>query len=38
MIDPDNLSSLSVASKTGFSEYARTTYKGAQMVLLEHAV
>jgi RimJ/RimL family protein N-acetyltransferase len=35
MIDPENLSSLSVASKAGFSEYARTTYKAAPMILLE---
>jgi RimJ/RimL family protein N-acetyltransferase len=35
MIDPENLASISVAGKAGFSEYARTTYKGAPMILLQ---
>lgn len=35
MIDPENLASRQVAAKTGFREYGRTTYKGAQSVLFE---
>lgn len=35
MIDPTNAPSLSLAARAGFREYARTTYKGAPVILLE---
>lgn len=35
MIEPANASSLRVAEKCGFREYARTTYKDSEVVLLE---
>ncbi len=35
LIHPDNRASLAVAERSGFSEYARTTYKGEPTVLLE---
>ena len=35
LIHPENVSSLRVAAKFGFCEYARTTYKGEPGVLLE---
>jgi len=35
LIAPGNLTSLSVAAKCGFREYARTTYKGEPAILLE---
>jgi RimJ/RimL family protein N-acetyltransferase len=38
MIEPENLPSLSVAGKSGFAEYARTNYKGAQMVLFKNHI
>jgi RimJ/RimL family protein N-acetyltransferase len=34
MIDPDNVASLRVAAKCGFSEQARTTYKDRPVILL----
>jgi len=34
MIDPENRASLRVAEKTGYREFARTTYKGAPTILL----
>ena len=34
MISPDNTSSLRLAAKLGYREYARTTYKGDASVLL----
>jgi RimJ/RimL family protein N-acetyltransferase len=35
MIDPGNAPSLRVADKCGFREYARTTYKDSDVILLE---
>ncbi|WP_201979637.1 GNAT family N-acetyltransferase [Hymenobacter rubidus] len=35
IIHPDNVPSLRVAAKFGYHEYARTTYHGAPIVLLE---
>jgi RimJ/RimL family protein N-acetyltransferase len=35
MMDPDNLASRRVAEKFGYHEYARTTYHGDAVVLLE---
>jgi RimJ/RimL family protein N-acetyltransferase len=35
IIDPQNAPSLRVAARTGFKEFARTTYKGDAIVLLE---
>ena len=35
LISPENLRSLRLAEALGFTEYARTTYKGAATVLLE---
>jgi len=35
MIDPANAASLRVAQKCGFREYARTTYKDSEVILLE---
>jgi RimJ/RimL family protein N-acetyltransferase len=35
MIEPANAPSLRVAEKCGFREYARTTYKDSEVVLLE---
>ena len=35
MIDPTNTPSLTLAARTGFREYARTTYKTAPIVLFE---
>ena len=35
MIDPTNAPSLALAARAGFREYARTTYKGAPVILLE---
>ena len=35
IIDPDNTPSLRVAERCGFHEYARTTYKGEAIILLE---
>ena len=35
MIDPANLASVRVAEKTGFKEYARTTYNDAASILFE---
>ncbi|RSK47041.1 GNAT family N-acetyltransferase [Hymenobacter rigui] len=35
IIDPDNIASLAVARKFGFSEFARATYHNAPIVLLE---
>ena len=35
MIDPGNAPSLRVAEKCGFTEYARTTYKESEVLLLE---
>jgi RimJ/RimL family protein N-acetyltransferase len=35
MIDPDNLVSIRVASKLGFIEFERTTYKDTPIVLFE---
>jgi len=38
LIHPENLASLRVAEKTGFTPYARTRYKDAPAVLLERIV
>ena len=35
IIDPDNTPSLRVAERCGFLEYARTTYKGEAIIILE---
>jgi RimJ/RimL family protein N-acetyltransferase len=35
IIDPDNVASLRLANKFGFHEFARTTYHGGPIVLLE---
>ena len=35
IIRPDHAASLHVAGKLGFREFARTSYKGGPMVLLE---
>lgn len=35
IIDPDNTPSLRVAERCGFHEYARTTYKGEAIIILE---
>jgi RimJ/RimL family protein N-acetyltransferase len=35
IIDPDNLPSIRVASRLGFKEFVRTTYKDARVVLFE---
>ena len=35
MIDPTNTPSLALAARAGYSEYARTAYKGAPVILLE---
>jgi RimJ/RimL family protein N-acetyltransferase len=35
MIDPDNLVSIRVASKLGFTEFERTSYKDVPIVLFE---
>ena len=35
MIDPTNAPSLALAARTGYREYARTTYKDAPVILLE---
>ena len=35
MIDPTNAPSLALAARAGYREYARTTYKGAPVILLE---
>lgn len=35
MIDPENRASLRVAEKAGYREYARTTFKGAAIILFE---
>jgi len=35
IIDPDNTPSLRVAERCGFREYARTTYKGEAIIILE---
>ena len=35
MIRPANVRSLRVAEKCGYREYARTTYKGAPVILFE---
>ena len=35
IIDPDNAPSLRVAARTGFKEFARTTYKGEAIAILE---
>jgi RimJ/RimL family protein N-acetyltransferase len=35
MIDPDNEASLKVAARCGFVEFARTSYGGAPVILLE---
>ena len=38
IMDPDNAPSRRVAGKLGFAEYARSTYHGAPLVLLEKPV
>ena len=35
MIDPTNVPSLALAARGGYREYARTTYKGSAVILLE---
>ena len=35
MIDPTNAPSLALAARAGYREYARTTYKGSAVILLE---
>lgn len=35
MISPDNAPSLALATRSGFSEWVRTTYRGDEVILLE---